>query len=98
MHPQHERQVFRTLSYFDSMNLAPQVRCPTLVAVGLVAKCCPPSSIFGTINHLQCTKEFRVYRYHEHVDVLRHFRHKLAWAQRYLLSDRDKPETGPTRR
>ena len=40
--PQREGEVFRTLSYFDNMNLAPRVTCPVLISVGLQDVCCPP--------------------------------------------------------
>jgi cephalosporin-C deacetylase len=83
-YPQHERRVFDTLTYFDGMNLAPHIRCPTLMSVGLVDKCCPPSTAFATYNHLQCVKELAVYRYNEHADIPPHFRRKLAWAAWYL--------------
>jgi len=84
-HPQHERQAFRTLSYFDNMNLAPEVRCPTLISVGLQDDICPPSTIFATYHRLQCPKELAIYRYHNHEDIPAHWRTKLEWAQRYLL-------------
>ena len=85
VYPEHERRVSRTLSYFDNMNLAPRIQCPTLVSAGLVDDICAPSSVFAMYNWLQCEKEIEVYRYHNHEDIPVHWRSKLAWAQKYLL-------------
>lgn len=83
-YPEHERQVWRTLSYFDNMNLAPRIQCPTLISVGLVDDICAPSSIFATYNHLECEKDIAIFRYHNHEDIPAHWRTKFAWAQTYL--------------
>lgn len=83
-YPEREAAVWRTLSYFDNMNLAPRVRCPVLMSVGLIDDICPPSSVFAAYNHLACEKEMAVFRYHNHEDVPAHWRTKLAWAARYL--------------
>jgi cephalosporin-C deacetylase len=77
-------QVFRTVTYFDAMNLAPQIQCPTLMSVALVDKVCPPSTDFAAFNHLTCIKEVRTYPYWEHADIPAHFVHKLEWAEKYL--------------
>ncbi len=87
MYPEHEEQVWRTLSYFDNMNLASRIRCPTLVSVGLIDDICPPSTVFAMYNHIQVEKEIAVYRYHNHEDIAPHWRAKLAWARRYLVGD-----------
>jgi len=84
IYPQRERQAFRTLSYFDNMNLAPRTRCNMLMSVGLQDDCCPPSTIFAAYNHLTCNKELTVYRYHKHEDIPAHWAVKFAWAQKYV--------------
>lgn len=84
IYPQRERQVFRTLSYCDNMNLAPRNHSNVLMSAGLVDDCCPPSSIFATFNHLTCNKEIVTYRYHKHEDIPAHWAIKFAWAARYL--------------
>jgi len=84
IYPHRERQVFRTLSYFDNMNLAPRIRCNVLMSCGLQDDCCPPSTAFATYNHLTCNKELKVYRYHKHEDIAAHWREKFIWAERYI--------------
>lgn len=64
--PAVEEQAKKTLSYFDVMNHAPDIRCHTLVAAGLVDETTPPSTVFAAYNHLECSKEIAVFRYFGH--------------------------------
>jgi cephalosporin-C deacetylase len=82
--PIHEQTVFRNLSYFDNMNLASRVLCPTLLSAGLVDDICPPSSVFAAYNRLECVKDIKVFRYHNHEDIPAHWRTKFTWANKYL--------------
>ena len=58
--------VFRTLSYFDNLNLAPWIRCHTVIANCLWDDVCPPSTIFGVYNHITAEKQMEIYPYHKH--------------------------------
>jgi cephalosporin-C deacetylase len=60
-------QVFRTLSYFDCMNLADQITAPTLVTAGLMDDICPPSTIFAAYNYIQAPKEMFVAPFGDHM-------------------------------
>jgi len=51
----------RTLSYFDTMNLAGRIRCPTLMSVGLQDGVCPPTTCFNTFNRIPGEKSYRIY-------------------------------------
>jgi len=82
--PDREQTVWKTLSYFDNMNLAQRITCPVLMTVGLQDDICPPSSVYGAFNWLECPKEMRVYPYHNHEMVQAHWETKLAWAHHYL--------------
>ena len=64
--PQDEERIFKTLSYFDGMNLAPMITAKTLVSVGLTDGICPPSTVFAAYNHMKCRKELAVYDYWAH--------------------------------
>jgi len=86
--PAEEDNLFRTLSYFDGMNLAPRIRCPVLMSVGLQDIICPPSTVFATFNHLgSAVKELAVYPYHGHEAVEAHWQDKIRWARRYLWGE-----------
>lgn len=82
--PEREATVWRTLSYFDNMNLAPWIKCPVLMTVGLQDDICPPSSVYAAFNWLNAPKEMRVYPYHNHEMVQAHWETKLRWAHHYL--------------
>ena len=56
----------RTLSYCDNLNLAPWIKCRTVVSVGLCDDICPPSTIFGVYNHITAEKQIDVYPFHKH--------------------------------
>lgn len=51
-HPEHEEDVMVVFSYFDPMNFAGDVRCPTLVGVGLEDNVVPAPTVYAIANHL----------------------------------------------
>jgi cephalosporin-C deacetylase len=55
--PDREPALRETLAYFDCVNLAPWVRCPTLVYIGLEDDVCPPETGYALVNALTCPKE-----------------------------------------
>jgi cephalosporin-C deacetylase len=82
--PNRDAQVWRTLSYFDNLNLADRITCPVLMDVGLQDDICPPSTVYATYNRITARKEMRVYRYSNHEVVEAHWEPKLRWAHHYL--------------
>ena len=72
-----EDQVYRTLSYFDGMNLAPWIKADVLMSVGLEDTVCPPSTVFAAYNHLKTNKEIRVYPEYGHGGFNQHNEEKL---------------------
>jgi len=82
--PRRGEQAWRTLSYFDNMNLAPQIRCPVLMDVGLQDDVCPPSSVYAAFNKIAAPKEMKVYPYHNHGRVEDLWEDKLRWVHHYL--------------
>jgi len=51
-HPGREEDVMVVLSYFDAMNFAAQIRCPTLVGLGLEDPVVPAPTVYAIANHL----------------------------------------------
>lgn len=45
-----DEEMYRFLSYFDSKNLAPWVKCPVLATFGLQDPVCPPHTNFASYN------------------------------------------------
>ena len=58
--------VFRTLSYFDGVNLGARARGKALFSAGLMDPICPPSTVFAAYNHYGGPKEIRLYPYNQH--------------------------------
>ncbi len=56
-HPDRQQQVMRTLSYFDSMNFAPLIRCPTITGFGRRDPVVPAETVIAILNHLTCPRE-----------------------------------------
>lgn len=83
-YPKREEQVWRTLSYFDNLNLAPRITCPVLMTVGLQDDVCPPSTVYAVYNKITSPKEMKVYPYHNHEMAAAHWEDKLRWALYYL--------------
>lgn len=42
--------------YFDAMNFAPRIKCPSLVGIGLIDMTCPAEGVFATVNQIQGPK------------------------------------------
>ncbi|XVV09800.1 acetylxylan esterase [Actinoplanes sp. CA-131856] len=59
-------RVFRTLSYFDGVNLAARGTAPALYAVGLMDAICPPSTVYAAYNRYGGPKEIRIWPYNGH--------------------------------
>ncbi|MCY0878792.1 MAG: alpha/beta fold hydrolase [Firmicutes bacterium] len=83
--PEIATRAFRTLSYFDVMNLAPRVAAPVLMSVGLVDTITPPSTIFATYNHLGSRdRDLAVYRYFGHEPIPHFVMRRLEFLERHL--------------
>ena len=50
-------RITQTSRYFDVMNFAPRVKCPTLISAGLVDMTCPISGVLAAYNQIQSPKE-----------------------------------------
>ncbi|ULL18029.1 cephalosporin deacetylase [Paenibacillus sp. H1-7] len=84
--PDHSReeQVYRTLSYFDGMNMASRVRARTLMAITLQDTICPPSTCFAAYNHLSCEKELKLYHDYGHEGLPFHEEEMMRFVQKYI--------------
>jgi cephalosporin-C deacetylase-like acetyl esterase len=61
-----EDGMYKVLSYFDIMNLAPWIRCPVFMSSGLQDRTCPPTMNFAAFNKVTTKKDWRVYPYGGH--------------------------------
>jgi cephalosporin-C deacetylase len=65
-HPDKIDAVCATLSYFDNLNHAENIRCPVLVSVGLKDPVCPPDTIYAACNRITAPKRIVNYPFGEH--------------------------------
>ncbi len=66
-HPEiSEDEIYKTLSYIDIKNLAPWIKAPVLMSIGLMDETCPPHINFAAYNQLNVSKEYIVYPYAGH--------------------------------
>jgi cephalosporin-C deacetylase len=56
-HPGLGPQVENAVAYYDVINFAPEIRCPTLVHLGLVDDVCPPETGLALYEALSCPKQ-----------------------------------------
>ena len=73
------QSTLRTLSYFDTMNLADRIRCPTLMSIGLQDQVCPPTTCFAVFNRIPGKKRYRIYPEKKHGLGRKH--HKWIWQE-----------------
>lgn len=59
-------QVFATLAYFDTVNLAARARAEATFSVGLMDQVCPPSTVFAAYHHYAGPKDIAVWPYNGH--------------------------------
>ena len=67
----HEEAAYRTLGYFDGVNLARRASAPALFSVGLMDEICPPSTVFAAFNFYgeaagAASKDINVYPHNGH--------------------------------
>jgi cephalosporin-C deacetylase len=57
--PDEAERTIEVLRYFDTVNFADGIRCPTLVGVGLADEVVPAPTVYAIVNHLSCLHEVR---------------------------------------
>ncbi|MDA3798823.1 MAG: alpha/beta fold hydrolase [Kiritimatiellae bacterium] len=65
-HPDQIEQCLKTLSYFDTMNMADKIRCPYLAGVGGKDPICPAEMFYATYNRLVNEKHIEIYPFNGH--------------------------------
>jgi cephalosporin-C deacetylase len=76
-YPERVDAVFEVLSYFDVMNMADQIRCRVLAAVGGLDQNAPPKHFFAAYNRMQCEKDVKIYPFHGHTVIDAHRQAKI---------------------
>jgi cephalosporin-C deacetylase len=58
LYPEREAAVTRTVAYYDGVNMAPRIKCPSLVYIGLEDDVCPPETGFALVSKMTAPTEF----------------------------------------
>lgn len=77
-------EVYRTLSYFDIKNLAPMIKAPMLMAVGLRDDVCPPVINFAAFNNVPGEKYYVIYPEAGHGIPQDFYLRKMKWFREKL--------------
>ncbi len=82
--PERRQSMLDTLAYFDALNLAPWISCPTLVDVGLKDVVCPYDTIVPVFEKIPGPKAIHVYPDLDHNPCTDFNAHAMSWLHRYL--------------
>ncbi len=85
LYPERREQVLATVDYFDGINLAPRITCPTLVNIGGKDTTCPPETGYAVFNAIGASiKELKVYPEEGHsAGAAQHEPLIIEWIARY---------------
>jgi cephalosporin-C deacetylase len=90
MHPESRRAVEDTVAYFDGINFADRITCPTIVNIGLQDNVCPPETGHALFNRIGAGDK-RLYAYDGHGHDAGRYQHQAVvdeFFARHLLSGR----------
>jgi cephalosporin-C deacetylase len=65
LHPESRREVEATVAYFDGINFASRISCPTIVSIGLQDNVCPPETGYALFDRIGA-KDKQLYPYDGH--------------------------------
>ncbi len=82
--PERRPAILETLSYFDTMNLADQITCPTLVDIGMKDETCPYRTVMPVFERITAPKGIHIYPHLEHSPCTDFNAHAMSWLRRYL--------------
>ena len=86
--PEHAEAMARTLSYFDVVNFAPEVRVPSLISVGFLDQVSLPAAVYGMYNLLGGPREIRPFPRAGHEGGGQElWAYKLAWLAKQLAPE-----------
>ena len=83
-HPKEREIVLANLTYFDQLNLADAITCPTLIASSLTDDVHPLNTVMPVFEKIQAMKSIVVYPDLDHEYQTDFTQHGKAWMDRYL--------------
>jgi len=87
-HPeQNWNSMLKSLSYFDTKNMAASIDCPVMMNVSLQDPVCPPKTSFATYNLINSPKEYRIHTYSGHWQPKSHYDKMFVWLRSKFKMD-----------
>lgn len=83
-HPEQRGSMLETLAYFDTLNLADQISCPTLMDIGMKDETCPYRTVMPVFENIPGPKAIHVYPDLGHGPCTDFNAHAMSWLRRYL--------------
>ena len=85
-YPDRRAPVRRTLDFYDGINMAPRISCPTLMNIGLADPVCPPETGYAVFAAIGAeVKELHAYPGEGHgAGGAQHAPHVQAWMRQHL--------------
>ena len=83
-HPEQRQEVLATLAYFDTLNLAEAITCPTIVSTALADEVHPYRTVMPVFEKIPALKSILVYPDLVHGASSDFTVHAMAWLNRYL--------------
>jgi len=81
----NDEQLYKTLSYFDIMNLAGWIKCPILMGSGLQDPTCPPHINFAAFNQVKEEKVYRIHPTYGHNVPLTWWNFRMDFFKKYIV-------------
>lgn len=85
-HPEQRQAALDTLAYFDPLNLAENIRCPTLMNIGMKDETCPYRTIMPVFEKITAPKALHIYPDLAHSPCTDFNSHAIDWLRKYLGS------------
>jgi cephalosporin-C deacetylase len=83
-HPEQRHQALTTLAYFDQLNLADAIACPTLIGSAILDEVHPLRTVMPVFEKIRALKSIVVYPDLDHEYRTDLTTHGKAWMDRYL--------------
>ena len=85
-YPERKDEMFKTLSYFDNLNLCSWIKNRVIISCAMKDIVCPPSTIFAVHNTINSEKDIEIMEFYDHSweTHIRFEEKKLEYLKKYL--------------
>ena len=88
-HPQNETQILQTLQYYDAVNFAPRIQCPTAVGIALDDEVCPPETSYAAYAQLNAHRKLWLFPQSGHGNAHDYPKKETSWLDQQIAASSD---------